>query len=123
MTDSIPVLLHAAARGARLQCMYDSRGWQSTSSMPRGLRGIEYRIHPDDAHLRYGPISSVLYEAAKEPSQFFYFGNGAVFALVGENCRQLTNLQDEVDYMDCNNKLIRSLFLLFVAESLLEQGL
>ena len=118
MTDSIPVLLHAAARGARLQCrdLDDVWGNSIVAPMKDPIPGL-WRIHPEDAHLRYGPISSVLYEAAKNPPE-----NG------DDAMPQITSLSVLMaigDYLHYKNsdKSSRSLFLLFVAESLLEQGL
>ena len=64
-------LLHAAARGARI-------GWQTFSGKwhpALSLNGVQsefgqdaYRIHPDDAHLAYGPISTALREMAADNS-------------------------------------------------------
>lgn len=57
-------LLFAAARGARIQIngftatvpsWYDSHKW---SSMHESV----LRIHPDDEHLQYGPISTAVLE-------------------------------------------------------------
>lgn len=60
-------LLHAAARGARIEAFNQLR-WIPTIWIPtiavRVVDGphIDYRIHPDDAHLQYGPISTALRE-------------------------------------------------------------
>ena len=59
-------LLHAAARGARIQSRWvDGTQWQTTGQFMfvDGMR--RYRIHPDDAHLQYGPISTALREMAE----------------------------------------------------------
>ena len=55
-------LLHAAARGARIQDVAlgictDSRFVHLGETI-----GHLYRIHPNDAHLQYGPISTALRE-------------------------------------------------------------
>ena len=55
-------LLHAAARGARIQLMY-RRGWIPAIGV-RSDDMYKYRIHPDDVHLQYGPISTLLREMA-----------------------------------------------------------
>jgi len=62
-------LLHAAARGARIQ--YKSpidRNWKASAfRLWPSLHDCKtadslYRIHLDDAHLQYGPISTALRE-------------------------------------------------------------
>tara|TARA_R110000868_G_scaffold52833_2_gene166404 strand:- start:1409 stop:1723 length:315 start_codon:yes stop_codon:yes gene_type:complete len=51
-------ILFAAAREARIQVMY-RRGWiPAVAVRTDGM--YKYRIHPDDAHLGYGPISTAL---------------------------------------------------------------
>jgi hypothetical protein len=49
-------LLFAAARGARISWMNGS--WQP----------VPYYVHPDDAHLQYGPISTELRAMAADDS-------------------------------------------------------
>lgn len=60
-------ILHAAARGARIQWC-NGKEWEPS---PVYLDDeFFYRIHPDDEHLQYGPISTALREFAekgKEP--------------------------------------------------------
>jgi hypothetical protein len=54
-------LLHAAARGARIQ--YEDYGvWATIFAVFFGKTKYNYRIHPDDEHLQYGPISTALRE-------------------------------------------------------------
>jgi hypothetical protein len=55
-------ILFAAARGARIEALY-SWGW-GTSVVSNSDSCYEYRIHPDDEHLQYGPISTLLREMA-----------------------------------------------------------
>jgi hypothetical protein len=53
-------LLFAAARGARIEGSYKGfETWSSVSAV-RLDNFYDYRIHPDDAHLQYGPISTAL---------------------------------------------------------------
>ena len=53
-------LLHAAARGARIGWEHDGE-WYSAMSMCIGpSKADNGTIHPDDAHLQYGPISTAL---------------------------------------------------------------
>ena len=59
-------ILFAAARGARIQVMY-RRGWIPAVAV-RTDDIYKYRIHPADAHLGYGPISTALREMAEDPA-------------------------------------------------------
>jgi len=56
-------LLFAAARGARIQADYQGV-WSGVSGIHLGKTPHDYRIHPDDAHLQYGPISTALRQIA-----------------------------------------------------------
>jgi hypothetical protein len=60
-------LLHAAARGARIQADYQGV-WSGVSGIHLGKTPHDYRIHPDDEHLQYGPISTALREMAVDDS-------------------------------------------------------
>jgi hypothetical protein len=55
-------LLFAAARGARIQALDNNLGAILSSHAPLELSNDKrpYRIHPDDEHLQYGPISTAL---------------------------------------------------------------
>jgi hypothetical protein len=59
-------LLFAAARGAKIQTKWVDSGdsWQTTGQLVLVDTMRYYRIHPDDEHLAYGPISTVLREVA-----------------------------------------------------------
>ena len=59
-------ILFAAARGARIQVMYQ-RVWIPATAV-RTDDMYKYRIHPADAHLGYGPISTALREMAEDPA-------------------------------------------------------
>jgi len=56
-------LLHAAARGARIEVRYE-KYWASTIYVRTIDDLLNYRIHPEDEHLQYGPISTALREMA-----------------------------------------------------------
>jgi hypothetical protein len=56
-------LLHAAAKGARIQALYQ-RHWIPANYLHLVECDYTYRIHPDDKHLQYGPISTLLREMA-----------------------------------------------------------
>ena len=52
-------LLHAAARGARIETRHPDK-WITVVAVRTVDDFYSYRIHPDDAHLQYGPISTEL---------------------------------------------------------------
>ena len=56
-------ILFAAARGARIQVMYQ-RVWIPLTHISLEPNAHAYHIHPEDAHLEYGPISTLLREMA-----------------------------------------------------------
>ena len=90
-------LLHASARGARLRIFV-----------------AETRIHPDDEHLQYGPISTELREMAADDS--WKPGSYRVLAVAAANefKEYFDSQQGEPDY---------PLFYLFLAEFLADSGL
>lgn len=58
-------LLFAAARGARIESRYPREKWQVVWAVRIVDDFYDYRIHPDDAHLQYGPISTALRKMAE----------------------------------------------------------
>jgi len=60
-------LLFAAARGARIDVWHQCK-WVSAIAVRTVDDFYNYRIHPDDAHLQYGPISTALREMAADDS-------------------------------------------------------
>jgi hypothetical protein len=74
----------------------------------------DYRIHPDDEHLQYGPVSTALREMAED---VVWRGDWAYF-LAGSIAGEFTNYFDsrtgEPDY---------PLFYLILAEFLADSGL
>jgi len=103
-------LLFAAARGARIQwCFPSSRKWFNTGSVSIHPDKRE-RIHPEDKHLQYGPISSALRDRA-----------------LGKGIKEFALLQDVNIYSDGNTMLMSdleySLFGLILAEALADEGL
>ena len=120
-------LLFAAARGARVQSRWvDGTQWQTTSQFMfvDGMR--RYRIHPDDAHLQYGPISTELRKAAETIAEKAYLqdllGHYGIAAIDDYLSRS-----DEFGY--CWDKAMnatamqKQLFLLILAECLADSGL
>jgi len=90
-------LLFAAARGARMQ--------RSAAS------DWEYRIHPDDAHLQYGPISTALREMAEDYSWNPSWEHRVAHAAADDFA---VKFHGEPDY---------PLFYLILAEALADSGL
>ena len=88
----------AAARGARIQIFV-----------------AETRIHPDDAHLQYGPISTALREMAVDVS---LWKSNWEWILAGSAAGEFNDCYDrhqcEPDY---------PLFYLFLAEFLADSGM
>ena len=107
-------LLFAAARGARIQSE-----WQGIWSGVAGIHLVpkfNYRIHPDDEHLQYGPISTALRKMAEEPPRT----TEAIWP-VERNYLNVYKYSDEM-YMWADD-LHKSLMLLLVAEALADEGL
>ena len=105
-------LLHAAARGAKIQVRWvDATQWQTTCQFMfvDGMRC--YRIHPDDEHLQYGPISTALLKLAEDDS----WNPSEERSLAIAVARQFqVYFGDEPDY---------PLFYLFLAEALADEGM
>jgi hypothetical protein len=107
-------LLHAAARGARIQ--YRSpvdHKWKANFFLPNFLNDSLYRIHPDDEHLQYGPISTALREMAEDYSWNPRDAEERALALVVARQFQAC-LDDETDF---------ELFYLILAEFLADEGM
>lgn len=109
-------LLFAAARGARIELHIPDLMWRVTNQMPVTTVRKNYRIHPKDAHLQYGPISSELRELSKIPPMLIDQTGviASVFISRHKNADELYMHADE---------LHRSLFLLTLAEALADEGL
>jgi hypothetical protein len=110
-------LLFAAARGARIQeqRQWSSAGWwDAVSIVIPDYEVTPQRIHPDDEHLQYGPISTALREMAADSS---YRGDWEVyFAHVAAN--------EFTEYLDFwQGKPDNSLFYLILAEFLADEGM
>ena len=65
-------ILFAAARGARIErryykfwCLWESSRVVLVTDPDKTDTDYDYRIHPDDEHLQYGPISTALREMAE----------------------------------------------------------
>jgi hypothetical protein len=102
-------LLHAAARGARIEAE-----WKGVWSGVAGIHFVpkfNYRIHPDDEHLAYGPISTALRDVAMTGDCGDYEIPYCRFVIEKEDIYS-ESTEDE-----------RSMFLLILAEALADEGM
>jgi hypothetical protein len=112
-------LLHAAARGARIQTYGseyreygDSHSWAEITRI--SLEEFDhnyYRIHPDDEHLQYGPISTLLREMALTNDC-----DGADIPYI-----RITLLTEEGYWKSTEDQ--QCVFLLILAEALADEGM
>ena len=108
-------LLHAAARGARIQSQWrDSVVWQTNNQFVFIDTMRHYRIHPDDEHLQYGPISTALREMAEDPKYDSSWEQFLANSAANEFTESFYYRRGEPDY---------PLFYLFLAEFLADSGL
>ena len=108
-------LLFAAARGARIQCE-DYGVWSTVFAVFFGKTKYTYRIHPDDEHLAYGPISTALREMAEDHALWKSkcWKWSIAIAAANEFNVYLDSRRVEPDY---------PLFYLFLAEFLADEGI
>ena len=107
-------LLFAAARGAHIED-YILRKWTSSEYVYITEGRYAHRIHPNDQHLQYGPISTALRELAekgKEP-----------YTLVG--LMALKAFEYEWEYPAANEDECAhaQMLALILAEALADEGL
>ena len=113
-------LLHAAARGARIEAFNQLR-WIPTIWIPtiavRVVDGphIDYRIHPDDAHLQYGPISTGLREMTFDATLCKYSWEWSLAS--SATCEFAAGIDAATLAADYD------LYYLFLAEFLADEGL
>ena len=110
-------LLHAAARGARIQeqRQFGSEWVDTVCIVVPDYEVTPQRIHPDDAYLAYGPISTALRDAAAAGNAYDLTTDFGRMAMAYA-CRHEFNWTwfPEFD---------RSLFLLILAEALADEGM
>jgi hypothetical protein len=119
-------LLHAAARGARIEDNVLGRWTGSESVYLEKDITYSYRIHPDDEHLQYGPISTEVRKAAETIAKKAYLhdvlGRYGLAAIDDYLSRS-----NEFGY--CWDKAMnatamqKQLFLLILAECLADEGM
>jgi hypothetical protein len=110
-------LLHAAARGARIQSQWRDahtptyQEWQTNNQFVFIDTMRHYRIHPADEHLQYGPISTALRDVALTGDCGDYEIPYCRFVIEKEDIYS-ESTEDE-----------RSMFLLILAEALADEGM
>ena len=103
-------LLFAAARGARIEWQTVYGAWKVADDIDV-TQSYPQRIHPDDSHLQYGPISTALLKLAEDDS----WNPSEERSLALAVARQFqVYFGDEPDY---------PLFYLFLAEALADEGM
>lgn len=124
MSEPLSILLHAAARGARLQTK-SGLGWNTVYFSPHKHTNVAtWRIHPNDKHLRYGPISRVLFEAAKEPQNYLSDLITKDSTIEEWTAKDYAfSFKEAEDTFHVLTKEQSSFFLLLVAEALAHDGL
>ena len=113
-------ILMAAARGARIELFGRDLKWHEANAAPLKRHTFPYRIHPDDEHLRFGPISSALREMAKTPKQKMFVG---LTKLPHTGFMVEHETWEEVHELAGYSEIEHSLFLLILSEALAEEGL
>ena len=108
-----PRIAFAFARGARVQYFYQLR-WEEALSLNRSS-SYEWRIHPADEHLQYGPVSSRVRAAALSQP----FSNVIQEQYGVDITAEVTSVYHN-DFMDEYH--IR-MYQLFMAEALADEGL
>ena len=109
-------LLHAAARGAKMQTKWVDSGaqWQTTGQLVLVDDMRYYRIHPADEHLQYGPISTALRDMAEDDGTWRTDLRWNIAHTVANEFNDYYDWQCEPDY---------PLFYLFLAEYLADEGM
>jgi len=104
-------LLHAAARGARIK-------WMNGRLQP-----VPYYIHPDDAHLQYGPISTALREISQQDIHYLQDSTGVYEQAAIEDYAAYGELGYCWDKAMNATAMQKQLFLLILAEALADEGM
>ena len=108
-------ILFAAARGARIEAFPWRKKWITLTHISLEPNAHAYRIHPEDAHLQYGPISTALREMAEDYSWNPSWEHYAAHAV--ENRFSLFDRHDGLNEPDY------PLFYLILAEYLADEGM
>jgi hypothetical protein len=118
-------LLHAAARGARIQTKWVDSGdsWQATGQLVWVEDMRYYRIHPADAHLQYGPVSTALREISQQDIHYLQDATGVYEQAAIEDYATHGELGYCWDNAANATAMHKSLFLLILAEFLADGGM
>lgn len=111
-------LLFAAARGARIQKTNVDGEWRPTLEAPlidTSECAFSWRIHPDDLHLQYGPISTALREYAETGK--------TQYTLTAMLAMAAYNHEKEYPFILASEWPHAALFALILAEALADEGL
>ena len=107
-------LLFAAARGARIDVWYQCK-WVSAIAVRTVDDLYNYRIHPDDAHLQYGPISTALREFAETGKELYALSGYAAVQMFKYECTYRFVLAADWPHAQ--------MFALILAEFLADEGM
>ena len=121
-------ILMAAARGARIELRhFNEQVWYRAYSIDvnGGSAAVDgtYRIHPDDEHMRFGPISTAMRKAAQQDINYLQDSTGIYERAVIEDYENGCELGYCWDTAMNKSQLHKSLFLLILSETLAEEGL
>jgi hypothetical protein len=116
-------LLHAAARGARIEDNVLGRWTGSESVYLEKDITYSYRIHPDDEHLQYGPISTALREISQQDIHYLQDATGVYEQAAIEDYATHGELGYCWDNAANATAMHKSLFLLILAEFLADEGM
>ena len=106
-------LLFAAARGARIEWQTVYGAWKVADDIDV-TQSYPQRIHPDDAHLQYGPISTALREMAETCTHSSSWAGFLATSAANEYTMYFDSRQGEPDY---------PLYYLILAEALADEGM
>ena len=106
-------LLFAAARGARIEWQTVYGAWKVADDIDV-TQSYPQRIHPDDAHLQYGPISTALREMAETCTHSSSWAGFLATSAANEYTMYFDSRFGEPDY---------PLYYLILAEALADEGM
>lgn len=117
-------LLFAAARGARIQTWVGALEWREEFRVAISNADQYWvRIHPDDEHLQYGPISTALRETSQQDIHYLQDSTGVYEQAAIEDYATYGELGYCWDNAANATAMHKSLFLLILAEALADSGL
>ena len=108
-------LLHAAARGARIEAFPWRKKWITLTHISIVPNKHAYRIHPDDEHLQYGPISTALREMTFDTTLCKYSWEWSLAS--SATCEFASGIDASTLAADYD------LYYLFLAEFLADEGM